>query len=317
MRLKPILVVAATIAVLWLLFRQIPLAEVTALFRRARWELLVAAAAAAALQPFLSALRWRTMLNLLEQAVPLRVAFNLIMAAWPVSSVTPSKSGDLIKAYYLKDRVPPGLTLGTVLVERAIDILVLLALSTAGAAVFHWGRITLISGALLIAALAGLTLLVATGDRWPLPRRVRPLAADLLRVFRELLAAPAALAVVLAFSAGKWLAAIVQTYLCFLALNHSVSLAQTAGALPLAIFVGLIPVTISGIGTRDGALVLLFRGHAPAEVALGVGLLYTLFAYWLPALAGFPFLKSALPGGRRELHEAERQVRGEQHAPEA
>jgi uncharacterized membrane protein YbhN (UPF0104 family) len=237
------------------------------------------------------------MLRLLGHRISGQTAFSLVMAAWPVASVTPSKSGDLIKAYYLKDAVPPSLTLGTVLAERAADVLVLLALSTAGAAWLGWGRVLWISGIFLAAGLVAVAVLVTAGTRWLRSEKWRTRVEDLLRAFRVLIHHPGALGLVVAYTILKWLVSIVQAYLCFMALGRTVSLAQTAAALPLAIFVGLIPITISGVGTRDGALIVLFRQHAPAEVSLGVGLLYTLLAYWLPSLAGLPFLRRAMPKG--------------------
>ena len=38
-----------------------------------------------------------------------------------------------------------------------------------------------------------------------------------------------------------------------------------AAALPLAIFIGLIPVTISGMGTRDTAMIVLLKNMQPTK----------------------------------------------------
>jgi hypothetical protein len=302
--LRAPLAIAATVVLFIILFLRIPLRGVWSSFQGADPILLAAALLLTGLFPLLSALRWRRMLRLLGYGIPLGTAFRLIMAAWPVGAVTPSKSGDLIKAYYLKGRVPVGLTLGSVLAERALDVLVLLAMSTAGAALFRWDTVLLVSGGGLAAVTAGVGLLVATGSRWPVPKPLKGKLDDLLRAFRVLLADPPSLGLVLFYTAANWFLSILQTYLCFHALHRPVSLALTAGALPLAIFVGLLPFTVSGMGTRDGALVLLYRGHAPAEVTLAVGILYTFFGYWMMALAGLPFLKKALPEGRGALMSA-------------
>ena len=57
---------------------------------------------------------------------------------------------------------------------------------------------------------------------------------------------------------------------------------------PLAILAGLVPVTVSGIGTRDAAFVALLSSQMSAEQATLVGLGYTLFAYWFLSLVSFP-----------------------------
>jgi hypothetical protein len=294
--MRTVLVLLATALILGVLFSRIPVREVASVLVRSRGWLLLVALGLTALFPVLSALRWQRILKLLDHPLGFGTAFSLIMAAWPVGAVTPSKSGDLVKAYYLKDRVPVSLTLGSVLAERALDVLVLLALSAAGAAVFGWTAVLWISGGLLAAGIAGLALLLATGERWPLPERWREKVARVLRAFHALLAHPASLALVLFYTAANWFLSILQTWVCFQAVRHPVSLSLTAGALPLAIFVGLLPFTLSGMGTRDAAMVALFARQAPPEAALGVGLLYTLLGYWIPAVAGLPFLRKAMPG---------------------
>ena len=79
--------------------------------------------------------------------------------------------------------------------------------------------------------------------------------------------------------------------LLFLALGVNISLFYIAAAFPLAIFVGLIPITIAGMGTRDSAIIYLFSAWAGSSVCLGVGFLYSFFAYWFLALLGLPIMK--------------------------
>lgn len=60
---------------------------------------------------------------------------------------------------------------------------------------------------------------------------------------------------------------------------------------PMALFVGLLPVTFAGIGTRDAALVYFLAAAAGEGPALALGVLGTL-RYVVPALCGLPFLGS-------------------------
>ena len=59
------------------------------------------------------------------------------------------------------------------------------------------------------------------------------------------------------------------------------------GLVPVAIIIGLIPITLAGIGTRDAALIVLFSPWASAEMMAGAALLSHL-RYFLPGLAGLP-----------------------------
>jgi uncharacterized membrane protein YbhN (UPF0104 family) len=298
-RLRSLLAAGTTAVIFALLFTRIPLSKVAGVLGSARVDLLLIAMLLTALFPVMGALRWRVVLKLLGYPISLLLAFRLIMAAWPVGVVTPSKSGDLIRAYYLKDDVPPALTLGAVLAERALDVLTLLVLSAAGAAVFGSTVVLVVSAGCLAAGLIVLGFLITYRGPLPVPARFQSKIQDMLLAFRALVAHPGALALASFYTGFNWLLSIFQTWILFLALGNPVSLAFTSGALPLAIFAGLLPVTISGMGTRDGALVLLYRGLAPAEVSLGVGLLYTFFGYWLLSLAGLPFLRKAFPKGTK------------------
>jgi uncharacterized membrane protein YbhN (UPF0104 family) len=282
-----------TAGIFWLLFRRIDFGQVVRTLRSADVGLLLLAASFTALFPVFSALRWRRMLRALGHEVSFRDCFNMIMAAWPMGTITPSKSGDLMKAYYLKNRVPVTLVLGSVLAERIVDVLVLLALAVAGCLVF--GRLALagIAGAALAGGLGSIALLLRC--RLPVPARFRDKVEPMLRSLRLLGGSPRLLGLVVLYTVANWSASIGQMVVCYRALGTPVPVLFAAGALPLAIFVGLLPITLSGMGTRDSAIIVLFAPYAPENVSLGVGLLYSLMGYWAPSVVGLPFLQWALP----------------------
>jgi hypothetical protein len=87
---------------------------------------------------------------------------------------------------------------------------------------------------------------------------------------------------------------MVQTKLLFGGVGAVVPLGFTVAALPVVLFVGLLPITFAGMGTRDSAMLVMFFAYATQAQILAVGLLYTFFGYWLLALVGFPFVKKAL-----------------------
>ena len=60
---------------------------------------------------------------------------------------------------------------------------------------------------------------------------------------------------------------------------------------PLCVLAGLVPVTLSGIGTRDAAFVQLMTMYGIArEGATMVALGYTVFAYWILSLISLPVI---------------------------
>jgi glycosyltransferase 2 family protein len=284
---------AFTIVVFALLSTRLDYSHVREVLFTANLPLLVLAFAVTILFPTFSALRWKRMLRALGYKITFREGFDMIMAAWPMGTITPSKTGDFVKAYYLKGRVPVRLVLGSVLAERTVDILVLLTLAFAGCLAFGRWELALVAGGGLLVALTAIAVLLRA--RLPIPEKFAEKAEGVLRSLRLLAGSPSLLAEVVLYTVLNWMASVAQLSLCYIALGHPVPFLLAVGALPLAIFVGLLPLTLSGMGTRDSAIIVLFQGHASPEVSLGVGLLYTLFGYWIPSLIGLPFLKRVLP----------------------
>jgi uncharacterized protein (TIRG00374 family) len=90
---------------------------------------------------------------------------------------------------------------------------------------------------------------------------------------------------------------ILQVLLLFYAVGISLPVLAGFTVIPVVVLVGLLPVTIGGMGTRDAAFVVLFASYADPASLVAIGLLYAIFRYWLLALVGIPFmLRAGLSG---------------------
>jgi uncharacterized membrane protein YbhN (UPF0104 family) len=219
-------------------------------------------------------------------------AARLTMAVWPISSFTPAKSGDLLKAYYLRDRVPATATAGALLAERAIDLAVWGALSLA-ASLWIWQPIVMLfSAAVLGGILTFVGLLAPRADRLPVigptwRERLGLLFASTRGIGRQ----PRLLAAIVALTLVNCLATIGVTAVLYGGVGAAVPLPVVTASLLPAMFAGLLPLTLAGMGTRDSALIFLFDGFATGAQSLSVGLLYAFFFRWLLSLLGLPFLR--------------------------
>ena len=74
------------------------------------------------------------------------------------------------------------------------------------------------------------------------------------------------------------------------AFDHTVSAPHAFSVTPPSIITGIIPVSLWGVGTRDGALAYFLQGYTSAENAITAGLLYTALVYWLLGFIGLPAL---------------------------
>jgi hypothetical protein len=284
--------VLVTAIVFYLIFRNVPFREVIARLRGARPLPLLIGGLLTITFPVLSALRMQAVLAGIGRRVEFASSFAIVMAGFTFSTFTPSKAGDLARAWFLRGRAPVSSVLGSVLAERLLDVLTLLAFCFAGSLVYRWKSLALLSGLLLACGLAGTALLLTV--RLPIPAKLRPKVERLLESLRVLIRSPGLFVRVLALTLANWIASVVQAWLFYLSLGSAIPFARVLAALPAAIFVGLVPITIAGMGTRDTALIRLLAGQAAPEISLGVAMLYSLFGYWLPGLAGLPFLRNAL-----------------------
>lgn len=297
-RLRGLVLIAVTAMILALLFRQIdPRAVGSALATIPARAWLLATLLTASF-PVLSALRWRLTLRAIGHEVPLSRCLVVILGVSPISAIAPSKAGDLLKAISFRGEIGTLEVGGTVLTERALDIVILAALALLGSLILGQALLARVAALMVGAGIIGLIILPLLVSSIP-KVALREKLARVIRVLEALRTRPALAAGIVALTAANWLASIVQTHLLLRAVGAHPSFPLTLAALPLAIFVGLIPVTIGGMGTRDAALVTLLAPTVAAPQALSVGLLYSFFGYWLLALLGLPFLKSALFGSPR------------------
>jgi uncharacterized protein (TIRG00374 family) len=228
--------------------------------------------------------------------------------AWFANCVTVARLGDAYRAYLLKREagVSFAVTLGTVLAERLLDLVVLALMLGAGVLVVFGSRLppevvqALAAGLILSAAgVAGLLLLRRFGGAFEkvLPKRLRAhysrLERGLTRSFRRELPR------LVALSVGGWILEGAALYVTAAAVGVPV---PVAGALVIALAASLlstVPITPAGLGfTEAGMVVLLGWLGLDLSTATAVTLLFRIINYWSIVALGFVLYVSLRNGGR-------------------
>ncbi|MEQ8819066.1 MAG: lysylphosphatidylglycerol synthase transmembrane domain-containing protein [Sumerlaeia bacterium] len=107
---------------------------------------------------------------------------------------------------------------------------------------------------------------------------------------------------IVAWSFTIWLLHLAQIAFFFFCLRADAGFFEVLARVPIAIFAGLLPLAIAGVGVRDWAIVAIFGSATnPRAVLVGVGLLVSL-RYVIPAAAGLLFFNRYL-GAAREAQE--------------
>lgn len=307
-RLALIALAAAALGVLWW---KTGWAEIGATLRRLDGRWFAGALALFLPQVLISGVRWAWIVGT-YQPLAVRRATEMVLASSALNVLFPSKMGDIAKGAFLRRDLPggdpaTGIALGVF--EKGLDTAALGAVMLFASALappedpLGW--------ALFFCAAAGLAAFALLLSR-PVAERIaragarggggataraRALVGLAGRVLLDLRREPRRLLAILASAVLLWVLHLVQFSLALRAAGGSASAALIWSRVPMAIFLGLLPVTFAGMGTRDAAMAYFLGGAIGTGPALALGVFATL-RYVLPALAGIPFVARLRAGGR-------------------
>ena len=268
--------------------------EVGSVVRRVEWMWLAGALLATFLAPICATIRWIGVLEATEDTrLPFRTALLAVMTANALNLVLPSKGGDAVKVLYLKTEAKATDTLGMVVIERILDIAMLGVLGIAGgiSSELPWSvglGAVLVSASILVFSLLHQSLKKGIPS-W-VPSTIENAITYSARHFSQWRCNPRAVSLALVGSFGSWMSCLLIAGCLVAGIHGTGRWSLIFAIMPAAILVGLLPLTISGMGTRDAAITFLLEGVLTVEESTLVALGYTLFAYWIYALVSLPFI---------------------------
>lgn len=295
-----------TVAIVWVLLRRFGNgSEFAACLRAARLSWVAVALLAASACVLLGAVRWRLVLGAMGHDLPLRRSLEVVLATWPLAMVTPSRANDLLRPLAVRAVVPLSAGTGSVLAEKALDLMVLLLFAAAGAAMQGLWAWAATIGALAVAEIAVVAAVVTRRgwlERLPLVRRRRDAVEALFGALEMLSRAPSRLLAPALASLGMRFLTVAITHALLVSAGARVPLFDTVTLWPAATLAGVAPLTLAGIGVRDAAflhLLALHGAHAdPAQVLVAtVG--YSAVAIGFFAVVGLPFMVVEMVRERR------------------
>ena len=249
---------------------------------------------------------WRLQ-KLMPPRAPLTMgeANKLILAASSLNMVLPSKAGDFVKAYFMTDRlkIKGSLALSLVVFEKTCDLLSLLLWCAFGL-LFYPGKDSLFWIFTLVIFGGLFTGLLMIGSKKfsfqifkiteiIVPRKfsgkVNQFKISWDEMYTFFWSDYKHLAKVAMISIFIWFLHLLQIWFFILALNAWAPFPVSLALSPLAILIGLLPLTFAGIGTRDAALIAFYHPYFDAAVGAALGILCTT-RYLIPAICGLPFL---------------------------
>jgi len=239
-------------------------------------------------------LRWHGYTRTLGASVPLGRHLLYYLAGFAFT-VTPGKSGEAVRALYLR---PHGLaytqSLAVLLVERLLDILAVSLLALLW--LLHDRSAGLLAALAVLALLGGAYWLAQPAAQRGLQRAAERRSGQLARGLSFLahsagdaarLLHPARLASGLALGLAAWAAEGYGLYLIASALGIPLDPAGAIGAYSLAVLAGAASINPGGLGGAEAAMTaLLVHGGAQAATALAATLVCRLATLWFAVLLG-------------------------------
>ena len=212
---------------------------------------------------------------------------HAVLTALSINSVVPGKGGDIAKAIVLtKDKQDILKYTGVTIIEKLCDLIVLSIISFIGAFLAEKNFWQLVSSASIILFIS-LFYSLRFVDKFPI-------LGYKLKVFPEL--------VTTVFQNQKfflrgiffcillWVVNLTIIFLLLMSVDAGVSLSKIISYWPSSMLTGMLPVTISGFGTRDVAFHYAL-GESFSNTRLFAGtFLYTVFVYWFLSLLAFIIL---------------------------
>ena len=230
-RIRSILILAITVALLAFFFRNADLAGIWAETRRADPSLLLLAVGVTLVTYVLRALRWQFLLAPIG-VTRFSTAFRTTVIGFAASTFLPARAGEVIRPYLLARRegISPTAAFATIIVERLLDLATVLLLfgvfvvtvapGVLAADAGEFSQVTFWGGVAAVASLAGLAVLFALAGHPErlgraagrvgrvLPARAARVVARFVESFAQGLAVmrqPSKLAGALALSFPLWL----------------------------------------------------------------------------------------------------------------
>lgn len=297
-----VLRVVATIALMAIVLRGIEWQKLVALLKQCDWRWWFAGFTVNVIVQMIAAIRWAAL------ARPIGFSFPVTTFIWRFYEglffnlcLPSSIGGDVVKAYRLADSTPSRLLAGcTVLADRLTGLAALSVLAGTALLAKEWGlglpATIAIGAALLGGALLTFWLVVGSLDRllaWiPEQHAARHFIAQLLPYKLR----PSLILRAVGWSLLVQMGGSVAVAFIARALGVALPLSVWFAVVPLVALTMVVPLSINGVGVREGGLALLLKpAGVSTDAAVAIGLLWFLATIATGLIGGVLFLLDRRP----------------------
>ena len=296
MKLFNIIKIVLGIAILLLLLYKVGVKGTVAAFSTMNLLFLPLIMALFILGLLMGAYNLKILTDALNIRIKMKEMWNYYLMSWAFGLVIPGKIGEFSFVYLAKKHLTTGQATAVAVLDKIITVITLCALAFFGFFMFFTFEQALkLTIATAAAAVVGLLFLLTHSGRGLIKKllgKYNSMFAGFSKtlaylVFEERKAA----AINLIITFLKWGLTVIVTYLAFLAFGQKISPLVILTISATTMLISLIPITMSGLGIKEGAAVYLYGlvGVA-AATTISVHIMLLLLNY-LGAAAVFLFVK--------------------------
>ena len=211
--------------------------------------------------------------------------YKATFASLSLNILLPARGGDIIKALFLSEKKNEYTSIiGVTILERLVDITVLSLFALFSALIVN-NKLIIFLSMIPVMLCIFIFFLFKTIGSFPF---VNTKLKSAFNLFKNSPVIPRYVILGVLCSIASWSFVMLILYLLFQSASVKISLIETIVYSPLSIFIGLLPLSISGIGTRDSAFVYFLPSYN-IEAILCATFLYTILAYWTLGILGSLF----------------------------
>ena len=236
--------------------------------------------------------KWMKILESLGYKIPYSKILFVRLGSEPIKFIVPAKAGELIRPIYLKTRfdVPLPIGIGSLGLDKLFNLYGLLITFALGVMlsigpVFAFAVLGLCFLLMLLIHCTARPISIYCGKK---PGKIRKALAELFSTLHKLSIPQTLFQLIMGWS--FLFTEICTGYLALTAAGVPVTLVDAMTYLPMVIILVQVPVTISGIGTREAGMMVFFISFATTETLFAVGIAYTVVELILPVMIGLPWM---------------------------
>ena|SRR3989344_549051 len=252
--------------------------NILSILKNANLPLFISAAAFGFFVMLIKAWKWQLIVHSVKLKFSLWESYIAWLIGFGASIVTPGRVGDFYRVVYVRranNKASLGVCLSTVFFDRLIDIFIMVMFAGLGILylIFNYQIPSAVKYLVFAGVLGGLLFVFLFRENVVsiflrpmfnifIPDRHKENVRKNFKVFftllRQMLSDRPRLAKILVVSIIGWMLSFVQTFVFAVCLGIDVSYPFIMAITPIINMVEIVPISFSGIGTRDAVLIYFF-----------------------------------------------------------